>query len=253
MLKPSVDPRSFRDLDEATKLIAQMPEVLRKIVSATVDDTMKDVYDRELKEIDRVFDRPTPYVKRGLKRTRSGARRGMFRAGQSRALVGDAAVYFETFRGRGGTSPNDVMAPHVFGGSRKMKRSEVRLRANRGTTYMVPTRSMPRDQYGNPSGARMSQMLQELGMFETARPGQRRKRKNRKTASYFLMGPRNNPVGIGERKGKGPPKMMMKFRNRAPQYSTRYDFYGVGRAQALVSAPRHFARILRSYKTRLNL
>lgn len=253
MLKPSLDPKSDRDLEKLARAIGQMPEVIRKVAVGTVSDTIKDVHTREIVEMHRTFDRPTPYVIRGLKMLRPGARKGPFRATNSRALIGDAAVYFETFRGTGGNSPNEVVRPHVYGGPRRMKRSEARLNANRGTGFMVPTQAMPRDSHGNPSGNRIAQMLQELGTIETARPSRKNQRKNRKTARYFLMGKKGNPVGIGERRGKTSVKMMMKFRSRAPQYSKTFNFYEVGRAQALVSAPRHFNRIFNSYRRKVGL
>jgi len=263
------------ELRRAARQIAELPDVVTKVVRATVNDTVDDLHLRAQMEMQRKFDRPTPYMMRGVKKLKSGTvvgsrnqaarfggrtqfqpggRRRVIPGASPRRTVGEAGIYFEEFGG--GTSPADVIEPHIKGGGRGQKRFEKRLSAYQigsGGSYMVPTGNARRDQYGNPTGSLISQMLFELNTFDSAQrnpSGRKRKQRVRRaTREYFIYRRSGFPIGIAERVGKRRIRLIMRF-TRQPKYQTRYPFYEFSQRQATASLPRHFNRIFTRYAKR---
>lgn len=225
-------------IDQVVQKFATLPDAIRRTVIFSLNDTVDDLHKRQLMEMDRVFDRPTPYVKRGLrKRFAAGRARSGFRAPGAEM----AGIYFEDFPV--GKSPEDIIKPHVFGGSRPLKRSERRLQqfgVLPGGKYTVMGSAFEKNRHGNITGARYTQALSDLATIDTA---SRAFKGKRKTREFFIA--RNDagqPIGIAERRG-GKRVMMLVFTN-APQYKKRYRYFEVGQAQVAVSLPRHFNRIM---------
>jgi hypothetical protein len=248
----TVDPSELRKLKNAAKMLRAIPGVLQSTVKYALSDTVDDLHLRATREMDAVFDRPTPYMKRGIKKIKPGmgsaGRPAMRQGGFSGPKVtsGQAGIYFEEFGGS--TSPADVIRPHVKGGGRHMKASEKRLQAYaRHKSYLMPTKNMPRDQYGNVAGSRMSQILFELNTFDSARNDpSKKKRVRRKTREYFIYKPARAgyPVGIAERTSERSFRLLFRFTKR-PQYKRRYAFHEFSNRQAMASLPRHFVRVFR--------
>jgi hypothetical protein len=203
-------------------------------------------------EMESAFDRPTAYVKRGLrKRYAAGRERSGFRAPGAQV----AGLYFEDFPV--GKSPEDIVKPHVYGGARGFKRNERRLpdavwrgeggKYNLGSGwYGIMGKDYPKNRNGNITGARYSEALSRLGTIDTARPGQKRgSSKKGASRAYFILVKGGRPVAVMERTGPRYPIIpMLALTRKTPQYPKRYRYFEVGQQQVMASLPRHFNRIM---------
>lgn len=240
MLAMQVDTSDFQ-----TKMrqLAQLPDIIGKVVRASLSDTVDDLHTRQSMEMRQVFNNPTPYVMRGLKKRYPGGKYGQG--------VAKAGTYFEFFPQ--GKSPEDIIKPHVFGGSRPQKRSERKLNQigyNVGG-YTIMGSEYPKNGSGDISGARYTQMLHQLGaLSEMARQSMPKNRqKDRKGTSYYVIKRGGVPIAIGERTGSSTRIMLVFARN--VQYQKKYDYFGVGEKQVAFSLPLHFNRILNRYISRM--
>jgi hypothetical protein len=241
------------DFDKGMKVLAETPEMIRKAVVGALSDTVDDLYTRQELEMKSVFNKPSPYILRGLKKSYPGGREGQ----SSRARFGQgvlrAGTYFEYFGGTG--SPESIVKPHVFGGQRPRKASERRLQdrvALLGGQDTVQGRNYPRGSGGDINGARYSEMLAAVGaLSETARAAMPKgKQRDRKNISFFVMKREGVPIGIAERRGKDVKIMLVNTRKKAV-YKKRYDYFGVGQKQVAYSLPLHFNRIINRMISRL--
>lgn len=240
MLAMQVDTSDFQ-----TKMrqLAQLPDIIGKVVRASLSDTVDDLHTRQSMEMRQVFNNPTPYVMRGLKKRYPGGKYGQG--------VAKAGTYFEYFPV--GKSPEDIIKPHVFGGSRPQKRSERKLNQigyNVGG-YTIMGSEYPKNGSGDISGARYTQMLHQLGaLSEMARQSMPKNRqKDRKGTSYYVIKRGGVPIAIGERTGSSTRIMLVFAQN--VQYQKKYDYFGVGEKQVAFSLPLHFNRILNRYISRM--
>jgi hypothetical protein len=263
MLNVQVDQSSVRNLRQVIERLAEIPDAIVRVVRFAVNDTASDVQTRARMEMDRVFDRPTPFMKRGVRVTKAGrpatfgSTKGMSReavAALGKWTVQDVWVYFDPWFG--GVPPETVISPHVFGGPRKFKPSERRLAAMKGIrAYMIPTAALPRDSYGNIPGTRMAQILFELGTIETANPYSktREERLRRTGRTYFIFYARGAkyPIGIAERCGD-KVRLVIRF-VQSVNYQKRYDFFEISRKQVMHSLPRHFIRLFEKEAIRRGL
>jgi hypothetical protein len=240
MLAMQVDTSDFQ-----TKMrqLAQLPDIIGKVVRASLSDTVDDLHTRQSMEMRQVFNNPTPYVMRGLRKRYPGGKYGQG--------VAKAGTYFEYFPV--GKSPEDIIKPHVFGGSRPQKRSERKLNQigyNVGG-YTIMGSEYPKNGSGDISGARYTQMLHQLGaLSEMARQSMPKNRqKDRKGTSYYVIKRGGVPIAIGERTGSSTRIMLVFAQN--VQYQKKYDYFGVGEKQVEFSLPLHFNRILNRYISRM--
>lgn len=240
MLAMQVDTSDFQ-----TKMrqLAQLPDIIGKVVRASLSDTVDDLHTRQSMEMRQVFNNPTPYVMRGLKKRYPGGKYGQG--------VAKAGTYFEYFPV--GKSPEDIIKPHVFGGSRPQKRSERKLNQigyNVGG-YTIMGSEYPKNGSGDISGARYTQMLHQLGaLSEMARQSMPKNRqKDRKGTSYYVIKRGGVPIAIGERTGSSTRIMLVFAQN--VQYQKKYDYFGIGEKQVAYSLPLHFNRILNRYISRM--
>jgi hypothetical protein len=235
------------NIDEVLAKFASMPDAIRRTVIFSLNDTVDDLHKRQIMEMDQAFDRPTAYVKRGLRKRYAA---GRARPGFLEPAAEKAGTYFEFFPQ--GKSPEDIVKPHVFGGGRGMKRNERRLqdavwrskegRFNLGSGwYGIMGDDYPRNSNGNITGARYTEALSKLGTVAEARPGQKRRKSSSK--AYFVLVKGGRPRAIMERNGRDIVPMLALTRKQ-PQYNKRYRYFEVGQAQVAVSLPRHFNRIM---------
>lgn len=236
-------------IDDVVKKFATLPDAIMRTVIFSLNDTVDDLHKRQLMEMDQAFDRPTAYVKRGLRKRYAA---GKAKPGFMAPGADVAGTYFEFFPQ--GKSPEDIVKPHVFGGGRGTKRNERRLqdavwrskegRFNLGSGwYGIMGKDYPRNTYGNITGARYTEALSKLGTVQEARPGQKRRKGSSK--SYFVLVKGGKPAAIMERNGRSI-KPMLALTKDQPQYrkSVKYDYFEVGQQQVMVSLPRHFNRIM---------
>jgi hypothetical protein len=241
------------DFDKGLRVLAETPDMIRKAVVGALSDTVDDLYTRQELEMKSVFNKPSPYILRGLKKSYPGGREGQ----SSRARFGQgvlrAGTFFEYSKGSG--SPEAIVKPHVFGGQRSRKASERRLQdrvALLGTQDTVQGRNYPRGSGGDINGARYSEMLAAVGaLSETARSAMPKgKQRDRKNVSFFVIKREGAPIGIAERRGKDIKIMLVNTKKKAV-YKKRYDYFGVGQKQVAYSLPLHFNRIINRMISRL--
>lgn len=237
------------NIDEALRKFANLPQAISRTVIFSLNDTVDDLHKRQLMEMESAFDRPTAYVKRGLrKRYAAGRAKPGFLAPGAEV----AGTYFESFPQ--GKSPEDIIKPHVFGGGRGFKRNERRLanaayRTKGGSYnlgpgwYAMMGKEYQRNSNGNISGARYSEALSRLGTVQEARPGQKRRKGNSK--GYFILVEGGQPVAVMERNGRSI-RPMLALTKKQPTYrkTVKYDYFEVGQQQVMASLPRHFNRIM---------
>lgn len=236
----------------AAQRLAETPDIIRKALTGALSDTVDAVHSRQTMEMKQVFNNPTPYVVRGLKKMYPGGTPGKqsnrARYGMGVLQAGTGFEYFPI-----GKSPEDIVAPHVFGGNRRQKRSERRL-AGLGLMpggFTVMGNEYPKNASGDIPGARYTQMLHQIGaLSDMARQSMGRGRqKDKKGVSYFIARRGGVPIGIVERSG-GTTRMMLVFA-RSVSYRKRYDFFGVGAKQVQYSLPVNFNRVFNRYMSRM--
>lgn len=203
----------IRNLGEFQKRLSEMAK--RQIpyaMARALNDTAYGTMQAERKEFSDSFDRPTPYVQRGVFYDKASAQR----------MVAFVRIAGERDR----LNVGRVVGPHVFGGGRGVKASERRLRvtgAMAGGQWIVPGAGAPKDRYGNISGGQMQRILgfvkqyQEGGYNVTKQAG-----------GHYLV-----PfVGVFKRTGKGKKASVpvLHFTYNAPKYqSGRFDFHFAAR------------------------
>lgn len=255
MLAMRIDTSEF---DKGMKTLAMTPDIIRKAVVGALSDTVDDLHTRQEMEMKAVFDKPSPYVLKGLRKSYPGGREGQSNRARYGQGVMRAGTYFDF--SKGASSPESIVMPHVFGGQRSHKASERRLQSlvlSLKSQDTVQGRNYPRSSGGDIGGARYSEMLAAIGaMSETARSYQpKSKQRDRKGVSFFAMLPKGGkkgevPMLIAERRGKDVKIMIVNTKRRA-QYKKRYDYFGVGQKQVAHSLPLHFNRIINRYMSRV--
>jgi hypothetical protein len=246
------------DFDRGLKVLAQTPDMIRRAVVGALSDTVDDLATRQDMEMKAVFDRPSQYVLKGLKKSYPGGREGQSNRARFGQGVLRAGTFFEFSKPTG--SPESIVMPHVFGGQRSHKASEKRLHErvlSLRSQDTVQGRNYPRGSGGDINGARYSEMLAAVGaLSETARKAMPKgKQKDRKGVSFFAMVPKGGqrgdvPMLIAERRGKDVRIMLVNTKRRTV-YKKRYDYFGVGKKQVAYSLPLHFNRIINRMVSRL--
>jgi hypothetical protein len=193
--------------------------------SQTMNRLARQVVDVDLpKKMDAVFDRPTPWVKRGFAWKKSTAR----------SLT--ATIFARDFAGKGNPAWKSL-GPEVFGGTRKMKRFERALLATLGEGGFAALGSGARlNQYGNISQGTIEQILSAVGAAEqhagfTANRTQRSS-KRRKQETFFLAHSDRNgkALGIWKVVGSGKVAPILVFSAKSPRYSKRLPYLETAQA-----------------------
>ena len=81
------------DFDRGLMVLAQMPDMIRKAVVGALSDTVDDLYTRQELEMKSVFNKPSPYILKGLKKSYPGGRE----AQSNRARFGQGVLRAGTF------------------------------------------------------------------------------------------------------------------------------------------------------------
>lgn len=242
-MKIKVD-TNFPAVREALKKAAsQVPFAASLALNRTAESARRDVVDG----MQRVFDRPTPWVLNSLRIKRS----------TKQNLVAEVA-----FKDKNSVeSSRSMIEPHVFQGKRRFKTMEVRLwRAGLlpDGWNAVPGEAANLDAYGNMSAGQITQVLNILGTYTEAgynkandRTKARLAKGNVKKGVYgFVYWV--NPVGEGRSKHLQPGvykrvttsfgsslKPVIIFVKRA-QYKKRLPFYDLVNAAKARDFPKEF-------------
>jgi hypothetical protein len=235
------------ELDRKFQKITEMPRTIEKAVVGAVAETVNIIHAAQIKEMELSFDKPTPWLKRGLVRALPGGKDKQYGQRRFGQTLGQSGTYFEEFPV--GESQNDVICPHVKGGGRRKKASEQQLSPYVAGRFSAMARDYPRNKYGNIPGHVYSRMLADIGTIPTAKASTKGTKKQQ-SARYFLMRTKKNLVLMMERNGRDI-RPVLAFVNKTPVYKERYDFYGIGQKQLKHSLPREFSRILNRYMSKL--
>jgi len=196
-----------------------------------------------------VFDRPTPFVLNSLQMTPARAPR-----------VIEASVWFKDPPNLG--TKGHYLLPQVEGGNRPMKPYEMGM----GGRFVLPSKSVALDQYGNLGRGLITKLLSLSGGFHEVGFSMNTRDKNKKMEYFRLLTSRGKlPAGIYQRivgneaggragrfllaraitkqgKIKGGLKALrdrtrelyprglkpvVLFTPKIPSYSKRFDFYGI--------------------------
>lgn len=234
---------------ELTSALAKARNQVPFALARALTKTGQDVKDAQRKEIERVFDRPTPFTRNSV----------FLRPATKQRL--EAEVWLKDSASR----RTHFLLPQIEGGSRPLKRFEQRLVMS---GYMQPSeRAVPAagarlDAYGNMSRGQINQILSQLktavvqGDFSNATNSRRSRAKREKEAYFVSRGPgswtgtgswkngnksQHLPRGVWVRRSFGAwgtaVKPVLLFVPRAT-YRPRYHFFKL--AQEVID--RQFAR-----------
>lgn len=198
--------------------------------------TAERVQDAEVRELERVFRKPTRWTLRSIyKRSATPAR-----------LFSSVWIKDEGYKG---TPASKYLQVHIDGGNRAHKRFEkalIHYGIMPADMYAVPGQRARKDSYGNMSRGQIVQILSALGAAErfsgymanrTRNSAKRRKNQ----PDYFVGRPGNGagPLGVWQRVGTGARPILIFVKR--PTYKRRFDFYGVAKR----TADKHFEALFR--------
>lgn len=179
--------------------------------------------DQAVASMGEVFDRPTPFTKKGVRVAWISKDPGNM---QYRVFLNEWAAK--------GTAPVKYLFPEVEGGDRNETRFERALRfAGRLPAGMsvVPGSGAPKDAYGNVRNGVSTSILSQLRASTDPFQNETERSKKRAGASrarYFVGRPGGGrlPLGIYQRLAKGVRPIFI-FVDKRPRYRKRFPFYEV--------------------------
>lgn len=253
-IKTNADDFAHTLRDVATN---RLPSVLRN----AINDTAKDVMNAERAAMSRVFDRPTPFILNGLRVTQWAKKEDLTAVV---AFKDDASSRKNQRNQQSEEGPAyDALTPHIPGypSQRRMKGLEKWLQSAgyiSDNEWMVPTRAVKKDVYGNVPAAVISKMLQDIGAYKNtsgffnARTGKGTTKRSKQKVALYRFGVVKYKHGsikgiwwiIGGAKNYETKRWvpMMIATKKTPSYSKRYDFHGIAQQQVNDSLPQHVAR-----------
>ena len=211
------------------------------VIASTLTKTAVRVKPEIRKEMASVFDNPTRYtlnslfVKPANKKDENPT---------ARVWIKDS---FESARGTSGftgsTPAADYLWPQIAGGSRQLKRFEIRLR-NAGILppgmFVVPGKGAKLDRYGNLDLGQMIAVLSKLGTIREATDyGTRKRRTKYRNAKYFVSRGDSLRRGIWQHLPGGGVIAIYIFVGSVT-YRQRFDFERVAKESALRFLPEEF-------------
>jgi len=219
-----------RDLSDVAR--KQLPFA----TSVALNETATDLIKLNRKYMARVFDRPTRWTLNAFYFRRSSKRNLQIRIERKYAAA-----------------RKDYLLRQIEGGARKQTGLE-RLLRNRLRDagyggYVLPTRHIRKNKFGNVSPAAVQRVLSGLKaqgdhhQNETKTTAARKRRSG--AARYFTPKPRGKlSPGIYSRQGKKAPKKVYAFIAKAPKYTKRFKFYPNMTRATNKLFPRKFERAL---------
>jgi hypothetical protein len=206
-------------IEEAKKLVSS--KLHKGALSLAVFRTAHNAKQAVIEEMKEVFDRPTPFILGGVR----VSHKNYDPTGLSALIDLQGTSGKREF-----TSAEDILRPHIEGGSRRKKSSEQYLRS-----YWVPGQGVQLNKYGNIPGSLITQILSyfrkfpEVGYKANITPvSERRKKKKGKLRNFFIVGPGNKGLhtGVWERLKSGRVKPILIFIQN-PKYHKRFNFHRV--------------------------
>lgn len=183
-------------------LAASLQKQVRFATMKAINATAVAVAKAEGDEVQKVFDKPTPFIRKGF---------GIEYARRDNLT---AIVFIRPKQA-------EILRPHIEGGKRGQKKFEQRLAGEaKASGFWVPGQGIKLNSYGNLTLAQLKAISDGL-------------RKTGKYVEVFAGQPRNlpnAPFGIWGRLKRGKEKGKLKpllIRIAQPGYRKRFDFFGV--------------------------
>jgi len=212
----------------------QLPFALSKTLNAVANDIKLS----EKKEMERVFDRPTPYMLNSIQ----------IKPSSKRNLVARIAMIMP---GRDiGTNAPSAARAQVVGGSRRIKGTEAHLIAAGilpANKYLMPARGAKRDMYGNVPASEYVRILSDLQAFQetsfkrSAKMNKSMQSSLRRARQYYVKEANGIKIGIYKRIGSlGSGNKWSTVRDipifwfgSKPSYTKRLYFHEIARETAI--------------------
>lgn len=209
---------------EAKRFLRGMPKKIPYAIANATNATVLRVYNAERREMQRIFDRPTPWI---LGRVgKPGGQGGM--AIKYASVKNKDMSCFIRFRGRWdsakvGASAEDIILTHINGGTRPQKRGEKAIEASgkmKGSRYYMPGSAQNLNQYGNITKGMMTKIMsatrthRDVGAKQNAAIG---------TKTEYFIHP--NGSGIYRKVGK-TIKPVLIFARQA-NCRRRFNYFGI--------------------------
>ena len=255
------------NIDEVRQQFAEFSDRRFNAAMATaLTRTAVQVRNAVQAEMPRVLDRPTPYTTRQLRYVPAKADRLAAAVGFNVATITDERNAVIGFRdlGPGETPAGKYLTPQIEGGSRRLKRLEVALRAAGALPdgwLTVPGQGARLDAYGNVSKGQVVQVLSQLRIQLVAGSSRNmsfdaRKQINaqRKAGGrFFVVKPGEGKLqpGVYQREFIGRNITPIFIFVRSASYKRRFDFDGLSRRVADATLPQEIDRALSESLARL--
>jgi hypothetical protein len=223
------------------KIDVQLPRILREPrnlqeqvnfgIAVGLSRTATAVKAALREEMQKVFDRPTPYTLNSL----------MVTPATKENL--QAEIGFKMFAGKG-IPAEKYLSPQIRGGARLLKRFERSL-SHAGLLpsgmAVAPASGVDLDAYGNVNRGTIVRILSQLKASSDPMQNQTARSKRRwkgKRTEYFLLRKAHGKLkpGIYARAGAGRVRPIFNF-VRVPSYRERFHFYKVGADRANAVGP----------------
>jgi hypothetical protein len=250
-MKVTVDLKGF---DAATRaLVDRFSERRLNAAAATaLTRTALDAKQNVLKDMRRTFDRPTPYTLNSLFVRPATASRVQ------------SEVFFKDDSAGSGTPATKYLLPQVEGGSRRLKRFEVALKAAGHLPdgwFVVPGQGAKLDAYGNVSRGQIIQVLSQLRVTLTAGftrnmsfEARKQIAAQRKAGGRFFVirpGAKGAPPGVYQREFSGRNIAPVFIFVRSNTYRKRLAFYTIVQATVQSRLPVHLQQAIEEQAQRL--
>ena len=191
----------------------QIPFATALALTRTAKAVEKDVR----VEMQRVFDNPTPYTIKGT----------YTKPAKKAKLFAEVGLKDASEAGKGGNA-RDYLQPQIYGGKRKLKRSERSLRSRghlSSSEMMVPGRGAKLNKYGNINKQQVVKAMSNVrGHFDSQQD-------SKGAGKYFWL----PGQGIFFRRGKQIKAFLVIARNI--RYKKRFDFHKFAARRAGVHLP----------------
>lgn len=220
-----------------------------KAARNTLRDVMKDTIKREQQEMRKVFSNPTPLVVNGIRITKLP---------QTNDLTGELG--FKDVYGKRGEAVLNAVTPHIPGykatrGKKGMEAALIRMDLMTENQYLVPSRTMRLNKYGNVTGATASKMLNDLHAFRKVAgyTSETSKAKTKYVWGEVHAKGGGTVKGIWLRSkfyGRRSGALQMLVVDRTPTYAKRFRFHQVARSWAGKRMPYFARKTVEHYITR---
>lgn len=206
------------NIEQVTRYMRGTREQIALATAKALTFTAERVRDAERQEMQRVFDRPTPFTLNSL----------YLRSATPGNL--QARVWFKDLR----NGPH-YLVPQVYGGERPLKRFEKFLQSSGWLPvgmYVVPGSRAALDRNGNIDKGELIRVLSALRALPQTgylanRSQRSARRKGKRLINYFVGRPNpQSPDGIWQRVGLTGLRPIYMFVSR-PQYQKRFRFHEI--------------------------